>query len=61
MSNIVQEGGETMVDNPSGSTPGLNMVGALCSQNTSKTFSRKECEKAGADKPVHDEGDDAIV
>ena len=40
---------------------GLKRIGAFCSQNTSNTSSKKECEKDGADKIVYDEGDDAIA
>ena len=31
------------------------------SHNTYNTSSRKECEKDGSDKPLHDERDDAIA
>ena len=41
--------------------PALKTIGASCSHNTSDTFSRKECKKDGANKPVHDEGDDTIT
>ena len=41
--------------------PALNMIGASRSQNISDISSRKECEKDGAGKPVHDEGDNAIA
>ena len=40
---------------------GLKMIGALRSQNTSNTSSRKDYEKADANMPVYDEGDDAIA
>ena len=39
----------------------LKMIGASLPHNTSDTSYRKECEKGGSDKPVHDEGDDAIA
>ena len=41
--------------------PPLKTIGALCSQNTSDTSSRKECENDGAGKPLHDEEDDYIA
>ena len=41
--------------------PPLKTIGALCSQNTSDTSSRKECEKDGTNKTVYYEGDDAIA
>ena len=41
--------------------PILKTIGALGSQNTSDTSSKKECKNYGADNPVHDEGDDAII
>ena len=41
--------------------PALNMIGASRSQNISDISSRKECEKDGANKPVHDEGYNSIV
>ena len=50
-----------MVDTPSTAAPSLKTIGASRSHNTSDTSSRKECEKDGADTPVHDEGDDAIA
>ena len=50
-----------MVNTLSTTAPSLKTIGALRSQSTSDTSSRKECEKYGADKPVHDEGYDAIV
>ena len=37
------------------------MIGALSSQNTYNTSSRKECNKDSAGKPVHDEGYDDIA
>ena len=49
-----------MVNTPSREYPGLKTIGALCSQNTSDTSSRKECKKDSANKTVHDWGDDAI-
>ena len=50
-----------MADTPSIAASGLKTIGASCSHNTSDTFSRKECKKDGANKPVHDEGDDTIT
>ena len=50
-----------MVDTPSMAAPGIKIIGASCSHNTSNTSSRKECEKYCADKPVHDEVDYAIA
>ena len=50
-----------IVDTPSTSDPAQKMIGASCSHNTSDTSSRKECEKGGADDPVHDEGNDDIA
>ena len=50
----------TMVDTPSTAAPTLKAIGNSCSQNTSNTSSRKECEKDGAKNSVHDEGADAI-
>ena len=50
-----EEGQTTMV-----SDPALKIIGASRSHNTSDTSPRKECEK-DADKPVHDEGYDAIA
>ena len=60
MSHIGQDEGQTMVETPSGVDPILKTIGTLCSQNTYDTSYRKEHEKDGADKPVHDDGDDAI-
>ena len=51
----------TMVNTLSTEYPGLKTIDASYSQNTSNTSSREECEKDGADTPVHDEVDDAIV
>ena len=39
----------------------LKSIGASRSQNNLDKYSRKERKKYGADKPVHDEGDDAIA
>ena len=50
-----------MADTPSIAASGLKTIGASCSQNTSDTLSRKECEKDVANKPVHDEVYNAIV
>ena len=61
MSHIGQEQGQTIMYTPSRAAPGLKIIGTSCSQNTSDTSSRKQCENDGADKPVHDEGDDAIA
>ena len=36
-------------------------VTLMRSHNTYNTSSRKECEKDGSDKPLHDERDDAIA
>ena len=41
--------------------PALKTIDASRPQNTPNTSSRKVCEKDGANKPVHDEGDDAIA
>ena len=60
MSHLGQEEGQKMVDTPSRAAHGLKIIGTSRSQNTSYTSSRKECEKDGADKPFHDDGDDAI-
>ena len=49
------------MDTLSRAVPGLKTIGASCSQNNSYTSSRKECKKYGADKTIHDEGDDDIV
>ena len=39
----------------------LKTIGASRSQNISDTSYRKVCEKDGANKLVHDEGDDYIA
>ena len=56
-SYLVQEEGQTKIV----ASPALKIIGNSCSHNTSYTSSRKECEKDSADKPVHDEGDGAVV
>ena len=61
MSHIGQEERQTIVENLSRAAPGLKEIGASCSQNTFDAFFRKEYEKDGADKLVHDEEDDAVV
>ena len=61
MSHFVQEEGQKIVDTPSRADTRLKTIGSLWSHNISDTSSRKECEKDGADKPVHDELDDSIV
>ena len=56
-SHIGQEKGQTkMMESPS-----LKIIGALLSQNTSNTSSRRDFEKNGTNKQVQDEGDDAIA
>ena len=42
-------------------SPTLRIIGTFRSQNTSNASYRKDFEKDSADKPVHDEGDDAIA
>ena len=44
-----------MVDTLSRAAPGLNIIGALCSQNTPNTSLIKECEKDGSEEPFNDE------
>ena len=50
-----------MVNTQSKEAPTLKTIGALRSHNTSNISYRKECEKEVSDKPVSDEGDDAIA
>ena len=51
----------TVVDTPSTAYPKIKIIRSLWSQNTSNISSRKYCKKYGANKPVHDEVDYAIV
>ena len=51
-----EEGRTTMVESPA-----LKNIGASCSHNTSNKPSRKDYKKDGANKTVHDEGDDDIA
>ena len=60
-SNIGQEEVRIMANTPSTASTRLKTIGASRSRNTSDTSSTKGCENNGADKPVHDEGDDAIT
>ena len=50
----------TMVETLPTTYPTLKYFGVLRSHNNSNTSSRKECEKDGTNKPIRDEGDDAI-
>ena len=50
-----------MVNTQSKEAPTLKTIGALRSHNISDTSSIKEYEKDGVDKPLNDEGDDAIT
>ena len=56
-SHIGQEEGRTTML----ASPALKRIGASCTHNTSNTYSRKLFEKCSANKPVHDEEDDAIT
>ena len=49
------------MDTPSTAAPVLKTIGASYSHNTSNKSFRKECEKYGAYKLFHDEGDDDIA